>query len=53
MEFSKGKQVDYVLGEWTDDEKSKLPERLAVSSEIMLSFATAGLENTMTAFNGK
>jgi PTH1 family peptidyl-tRNA hydrolase len=52
-EFKKGKQVDYVLGEWTDDEKSKLPERLAVSSEIMLSFATAGLENTMTAFNGK
>ena len=52
-EFKKGKQVDYVLGEWNDDEKIKLPERLALASEIIKSFAAAGLENTMTAFNGK
>ena len=52
-EFKKGKQVDYVLGEWNEDEKTKLPERLELASEIIKSFGTAGLENTMTAFNGK
>ena len=52
-EFKKGKQVDYVLGEWDDAEKLALPERLELASEIIKSFGTAGLENTMTAFNGK
>ena len=52
-EFKKGKQVDYVLGEWDDSEKSALPERLELASEIIKSFGTAGIENTMTAFNGK
>lgn len=52
-EFKKGKQVDYVLGEWNDSEKSKLPERLELAYDIIKSFGTSGLENTMTAFNGK
>lgn len=52
-EFKKGKQVDYVLGEWNDAEKASLPERLDVAAEIIRSFGTTGLENTMTAFNGK
>lgn len=52
-EFKKGKQIDYVLGEWDDIEKEKLPERLELAYEIIKSFATAGLENTMTSFNGK
>lgn len=52
-EFKKGKQIDYVLGEWDDAEKGALPERLELASEIIKSFGTAGLENTMTSFNGK
>ena len=52
-EFKKGKQVDYVLGDWDDAEKVALPERLEMASEIIKSFGTDGLENTMTAFNGK
>ena len=52
-EFKKGKQVDDVLGEWDDSEKSALAERLELASEIIKSFGTAGIENTMTAFNGK
>lgn len=52
-EFKKGKQIDYVLGEWNEQERTKLPERLELASEIIISFGTAGLENTMTAFNGK
>jgi len=52
-EFKKGKQIDYVLGEWDEEEKTKLQERLELASEIIKSFGIAGLENTMTAFNGK
>ena len=51
--FKKGKQVDYVLGNWDEEEKTKLPERLETASEIIKSFGLAGLEITMTSFNGK
>ncbi len=52
-EFKKGQQVDYVLGEWTQEEQANLTERLDIASEIIKSFGTAGLGNTMTSFNGK
>ena len=52
-EFKKGQQVNYVLGEWTDEEKSKLEERLNIASEIINSFVLSGLNETMNKFNGK
>lgn len=52
-DFAEGRQVDYVLGEWTKEEKEKLPERIGKFSEACLSFVFAGIQNTMTAFNGK
>lgn len=51
--FKKGKQIDYVLGDWDEVEYVKLPERLDISVEIIKSFVTSGLENTMNVFNGK
>jgi peptidyl-tRNA hydrolase, PTH1 family len=51
-EFSKGRQSDFVLGEWSSDEKKILPERLEVASKLIKSFGTAGLNNTMNSFNG-
>lgn len=51
--FSKGRQVDYVLGEWNEEEKNKLPERLRKSIELIKSFGLAGINNTMNTFNGK
>ena len=51
--FKKGKQIDYVLGEWDETEKNNLSERLEKSSQIIQSFVLSGLENTMNAFNGK
>jgi PTH1 family peptidyl-tRNA hydrolase len=51
--FKKGRQVDYVLGEWNLEEDSKLPERLELASQIILSFGMLGLETTMNLFNGK
>lgn len=51
-EFSKGKQVDYVLGEWTAEENEKLPDRLQRSSALIESFVLAGPQITMNTFNG-
>ena len=51
--FKKGQQVNYVLGEWDEEEKEKLKERLSLSAEIVKSFALAGLNNTMNEYNGK
>jgi len=52
-EFKKGNQVDYVLGEWNDEESEKLPERMEKSYELVKSFGTSGIANTMSEFNGK
>nr|WP_240642269.1 aminoacyl-tRNA hydrolase [Nonlabens xiamenensis] len=51
--FSKGRQVDYVLGEWDMEEQKALPERLSKAAEMALSFTHAGLANTMNQYNGK
>ncbi len=51
--YSKGRQVDFVLSEWSKDEISELIERLPVSAKLITSFGTAGLNNTMSVFNGK
>lgn len=52
-EFKEGQQVDYVLGKWNDAEKEKLSERIEKFSQAALSFVFAGIQNTMTGFNGK
>ena len=51
--FAKGRQVDYVLGEWEEEEKKLLPERLEMSAKVIESFVLAGMTNTMNTFNGK
>ncbi|WP_112379781.1 aminoacyl-tRNA hydrolase [Flagellimonas maritima] len=51
-EFGKGKQVDYVLGEWNTDETKQLKERLQKSSDLIRSFVFSGINNTMNQFNG-
>lgn len=52
-EFSKGSQIDYVLGDWSSDEEKQLPERLEISKKIIESFALAGINITMNSYNGK
>ncbi len=51
--YSRGRQVDFVLGEWSKEETSELIERLPTSAKVITSFGTAGLNNTMNTFNGK
>jgi PTH1 family peptidyl-tRNA hydrolase len=50
-DFRRGAQVSYVLGNWTADELSLVKKRLPLAVEIIRSFATAGCELTMTAYN--
>lgn len=52
-DFSEGKQADYVLGKWNAEEQEKLSERIEKFSQAALSFVFAGVQNTMSAFNGK
>ena len=52
-DFARGHQVDYVLGEFSDEEEKALPERLKVFGNAILSFATAGPDLTMNTFNKK
>jgi PTH1 family peptidyl-tRNA hydrolase len=52
-DFGKGQQVQYVLGKWTDDQMKTIPDRCKTSIEMIKSFCLAGLELTMTQFNGK
>lgn len=52
-DFHKGQQVDYVLGDWATEERETLNERIAIASEFLKSFATIGLQLTMTNWNGK
>lgn len=52
-EFQKGRQVDYVLGEWSKEEVEQLPDILKYASDTVKSFGTIGLERTMNEFNKK
>lgn len=52
-EFGKGKQVDFVLGGWNNEEKKIVDERISVASEAAKTFALMGLEKTMNVYNSK
>lgn len=52
-DFAKGRQVDYVLGVWSEEEKKRLPKILKYAGDTILSFCTIGLQFTMNNFNKK
>lgn len=52
-QFKKGQQIDYVLGNWTEEESTALKERLQVVSDAVKEFALAGLNHAMNNYNGK
>lgn len=49
--FSKGRQVDYVLAPFDKEELPELPALIDKSTELIKSFVTIGAAKTMTAFN--
>jgi len=52
-EFPKGRQVDYVLGEWTKSENEALPAKVDQAIEMIKSFGAIGVNRTMSEFNNK
>jgi PTH1 family peptidyl-tRNA hydrolase len=50
-DFPRGLQVDYVLGQWTNEEKKTLPEKIDTAIQAIQSFASVGIERTMNVFN--
>jgi len=49
--FPKGRQIDYVLSPFFEEEQEKLPDVIKKAAEMSLSFGTIGLERTMNFFN--
>ena len=52
-DYHPGQQVNYVLGEWSDEEKKTLPERIETAGEIIKAFGIIGVERTMNFYNKK
>ena len=50
-EFSKGKQVDYVLGVWNEEELKSLEARIEKAAEGCIHFVQMGLERAMNIVN--
>ena len=50
--FSKGRQIDYVLGKWNDHENEVLEKYIEVFSKAVESFVLSGAARTMNTFNG-
>jgi len=52
-DFAKGRQADYVLGEWKSEERKALPERMQTAVSAAKSFVFDGLAMAMTNWNNK
>lgn len=52
-DFPKGRQVEFVLGKWKENQQIELNERIIAAVEIIKSFCTVGLANTMNNYNNK
>ncbi len=51
--YPRGKQIDYVLGKWTDDEWAELPSLIDVAINMIKGFVTIGAARTMSQYNKK
>ena len=52
-DFARGQQIDFVLGQWTDEQQQLLPERIGLASDAIKSFISVGLQLTMNQYNNK
>ena len=52
-DFPRGKQVDYVLSRWNQEETPLLNERLDLAVSMIKSYLTAGVDRAMSDFNNK
>jgi peptidyl-tRNA hydrolase, PTH1 family len=52
-DYHKGKQVDYVLSTFSEDEQAELQTLIEKAAESVIAFGTIGLERTMNQYNTK
>jgi PTH1 family peptidyl-tRNA hydrolase len=52
-DFPKGKQADYVLGKWKEDEKEIVKYAIEKAADAVINFSLIGLEKTMNLVNSK
>ena len=52
-DFPRGGQVDFVLGEFGEEDLAVMDERLATAGEMVKSFALSGIQFTMNHYNKK
>ena len=50
-DFPKGRQIDFVLGRFSQDEFISLPTIMDKAIEMILAFCTIGIDRTMNQFN--
>jgi PTH1 family peptidyl-tRNA hydrolase len=49
--FSKGQQVDFVLGKWSAEEKPIVLQKIEKSVEVIEQFASIGIDRAMNLVN--
>ena len=52
-DFPRGRQIEYVLGCFSLDERQKLPLRIDVAIDAIKTFCLAGIQTAMCDFNNK
>ena len=52
-DFLRGRQVDYVLDNFTDKDYTTMDERIDLAVKMIQGFTTIGIGRTMSDFNGK
>ena len=50
-DYSRGAQINFVLGQWSDEEEKTIQELLPKTTEIIKSFCLQGIDKTMNCFN--
>ncbi|MEZ4739124.1 MAG: aminoacyl-tRNA hydrolase [Flavobacteriales bacterium] len=50
-DFARGRQSEYVLGAWNEDERKGLPDRIELASKAIVQFGMLGVAQAMNNFN--
>ncbi len=52
-DFARGRQVDYVLGRFSDEERAAVEGAVQTACQAVQCFVTQGIDRTMNAYNSK
>ena len=52
-DYPPGSRVDYVLSDFTDEEKELLPERIETACDVVRTFCLSGIDVAMNLYNNK